>query len=86
MFLSWVARNGIDLHLIDPGKPQQNAFIESYNGKFRDECLNEHWFADLFEARVKIENWRVDYNTERPHMSLGSMTPEEFARLAKNSG
>lgn len=79
-FLSWASECKIDLHFIDPGRPQQNAFVESFNGKFRDECLNEHWFKDLREARLKIENWRVEYNTIRPHSSLGNLTPEEFVR------
>lgn len=82
-FLSWTARTSIDLHLIDPGRPQQNAFIESFNGKFRDECLNEHWFVDLSEARLKIEKWRVEYNTERPHSALGSLSPAEYVRSIK---
>ena len=79
-FLAWTSERKIDLHFIDPGRPQQNAFVESFNGKFRDECLNEHWFRDLNEAQLKIERWRVEYNTERPHMSLGNLTPEEYVR------
>ncbi|MFQ6017067.1 MAG: IS3 family transposase [Kiloniellaceae bacterium] len=75
----WAYRNGVRLHFIEPGKPIQNAFIESFNGKFRDECLNEHWFLNLRDARETIEAWRRDYNTERPHSSLGYITPEEFA-------
>ena len=67
------------LHFIEPGKPVQNAFIESFNGKFRDECLNQNWFMSLAEARQIIEAWRVDYNTARPHSSLGYRTPAEFA-------
>jgi hypothetical protein len=67
------------LHFIEPGKPVQNAFIESFNGKFRDECLNQNWFVSLDDARRIIENWRVNYNTVRPHSSLGYRTPEEFA-------
>ena len=63
-----------------PGKPNENAYIESFNGKFRDECLNEHWFISLVHARSVIEAWRIAYNTERPHSSLGNLTPEEFAR------
>jgi transposase InsO family protein len=70
------------LHFIEPGKPVQNAFIESFNGKFRDECLNQNWFVSLNDARQIIENWRVDYNTVRPHSSLGYLTPEEFAARA----
>lgn len=63
---------------IDPGKPQQNAYIESFNGKFRDECLNENWFVSLKHAQEVCEAWREDYNRSRPHSSLGDLTPEEF--------
>ncbi|PCO04049.1 IS3 family transposase, partial [Microbulbifer flavimaris] len=65
--------------LIQPGKPTQNGYIESFNGKFRDECLNEHWFRDLAHAREIISIWRQDYNEQRPHASLGYQTPAEFA-------
>ena len=75
----WAFAHGVRLHFIEPGKPVQNAFIESFNGKFRDECLNQNWFVDLRDARRIIEGWRVDYNTARPHSSLGYRTPEEFA-------
>lgn len=75
----WAWRNGVRLNFIEPGKPTQNAFIESFNGKFRDECLNENWFLDLDDAREIIESWRIDYNTKRPHSALGYATPEEFA-------
>ncbi len=75
----WAYRNGVRLNFIEPGKPTQNAFIESFNGRFRDECLNENWFLDLGDAREIIEAWRVDYNTSRPHSALGYATPEEFA-------
>ena len=74
--------NGVALHFIEPGKPTQNAFIESFNGKFRDECLNQNWFVSLDDARRTIEDWRGDYNTVRPHSSLGYLTPEEFAAQA----
>ena len=74
----WAYERGVRLRLIAPGKPQQNGFVESFNGKFRDECLNEHWFLSLYEAREKVEAWRVEYNRERPHSSLGNQTPEEF--------
>src|SRR5206468_10740743 len=63
-------------------KPVDNAFIESFNGKFRDECLNEHWFLDLEDARTKIETWRNDYNEVRPHSALGNRTPTEYAARA----
>ncbi|WP_034638454.1 integrase core domain-containing protein, partial [Chitinivibrio alkaliphilus] len=70
-------------HFIEPGKPMQNGHCESFNGRFRDECLNEHWFTSLKEARKIIEEWRIDYNQKRPHSSLNSMTPQEFANLNK---
>jgi putative transposase len=75
----WAFEHGVELHFIAPGKPTQNAHIESFNGKFRDECLNENWFLTLPEAREKIEAWRRDYNQARPHSALGYLTPEEFA-------
>ncbi len=75
----WAWRNGVRLNFIEPGKPTQNAFIESFNGRFRDECLNENWFLDLDDAREIIEAWRIDYNTSRPHSALDYATPEEFA-------
>jgi len=75
----WAYQRGVKLHFIAPGKPEQNAYVESFNGKFRDECLNQHWFGDLEEAREKIETWRQDYNQQRPHSALGYRTPEEFA-------
>jgi len=75
---AWAGQHGVQLHFIQPGKPVQNAFIESFNGKFRDECLNEHAFLSLAEARLIIEAWRDDYNHLRPHSSLGALTPIEF--------
>jgi putative transposase len=75
----WAYENGVKLHFIDPGKPTQNGFIESFNGKFRDECLNSHWFRDLADARVKIRAWRDEYNNDRPHSSIGNLTPMEYA-------
>ena len=75
----WAYRSGVRLSFIRPGKPNENAYIESFNGKFRDECLNEHWFITLAHARSIIEAWRIEYNTERPHSSLGNQTPQEFA-------
>ena len=74
----WAHQRGVKLHYIEPGKPYQNAYIESFNGRFRDECLNQHLFFDLLDARQKIETWRLDYNQNRPHSSLGNMTPQEF--------
>lgn len=76
----WAAMRGVSLRFIDPGKPVQNAFVESFNGKFRDECLNGHWFTSLEEARNVSEGWRIDYNEQRPHQSLQYKTPVEFAR------
>jgi putative transposase len=75
----WAYQRGVKLHFIEPGKPVQNAFVESFNGKMRDECLNEHWFRTLGEARQTIEAWRRDYNQVRPHSALGNRTPQEFA-------
>lgn len=74
----WGYRHGLRLDFIDPGKPQQNAYIESFNGKFRDECLNEHWFLSIRHAKGVIEDWRQEYNDERPHSSLGYLTPNQF--------
>jgi len=76
---AWAYARGIELHLIQAGKPTQNAYVGSFNGKFRDECLNEHWFQSLADARSKIAAWRVDYNQNRPHSSLEDLTPAEFA-------
>lgn len=76
----WAYRRGIKLQFIRPGKPVENAYIESFNGRLRDECLNEHWFINLDHARRIIEEWRLDYNEVRPHSSLGYLTPEEFAK------
>jgi putative transposase len=77
--LRWVQETRIDWHYIAPGKPQQNAFIESFNGKLRDEYLNETLFSLLVEARETLEPWREDYNTHRPHSALGNLTPSDFA-------
>ena len=86
----WAYRHNVRLHFIEPGKPVENCYIESFNGKFRDECLSEHWFMHLQHAREVIETWRVDYNEVRPHRSIGNLTPSEFARtraaeIASNS-
>ncbi len=75
----WAYQHGVELKLIQAGKPTQNAYIESFNGKFRDECLNEHWFTSLPHARSLIATWRKDYNEQRPHSSLDYATPAEFA-------
>lgn len=79
---AWAYARGVQLHFIRPGKPVDNAFVESFNGKFRDECLNSHWFFDLDDARTKIEAWRIDYNEVRPHSALGNRTPTEYATQA----
>lgn len=76
----WAYQNKVQLKFIQPGKPTQNAFVESFNGKFRDECLNMHWFISLEHARYEIEQWRKDYNENRPHRSLKMKTPNEFAK------
>lgn len=81
----WAYRNGVELKLIQPGKPMQNGYVESFNGKFRDECLNEHWFVSLAQAQVIIGAWRCDYNEFRPHSSLGDLTPAEFAARCRAS-
>ena len=79
----WAYENGVQLHFITPGRPMENGYIESFNGKFRDECLNENWFLDLADARRKIAEWKRDYNYVRPHSALGYLTPMEFAAAWK---
>ncbi|MDV6237901.1 integrase core domain-containing protein, partial [Leptospira ellisii] len=79
-FLRWAFEKGVDIHFITPGKPTENAFIESFNGKMRNECLNENWFKNLEQAEQIIQEWRNFYNSERPHSSLGGLTPEEYLR------
>jgi putative transposase len=74
----WAYRQGGILDFIEPGKPVQNAYIESFNGRFRDECLNESWFVSLADARQTIEAWRIDYNELRPHSGLADRTPAEL--------
>jgi putative transposase len=82
----WAYDHGVSLQFIAPGKPIQNAYIESFNARLREECLNEHVFVSLADARVKIECWRLAYNRERPHSSLGNLTPEEFAAAVQPLG
>ena len=77
--LAWADENTVEWHYIAPGKPMQNGFVESFNGRLRDECLNEHLFDGLADARRIITSWQADYNDERPHTSLDGMTPTEFA-------
>jgi putative transposase len=76
----WAVGRGVRLRFIDPGKPVQNAFVESFNGRFRDECLDQHWFESLADARRTVEDWRQDYNRMRPHSALGYRAPEAFRR------
>lgn len=77
--LKWCQESNIEWHYIAPGKPMQNGFVESFNGSFRDECLNEILFSSLAHARAEIQAWKEDYNSNRPHSSLGNSTPSEFA-------
>jgi putative transposase len=83
--LKWVNDNKVEWHYIDPGKPQQNGYIESFNGSLRDECLNEEIFDSLAEARRTLALWRYDYNEVRPHSSLGNQTPAEARRALEQS-
>ncbi len=78
--VAWAHERGVALRLIQPGKPNQNAYVESFNGRLRDECLNEHWFPTLLHARTEIERWRWEYNEERPKRSLGGLTPAAYAQ------
>jgi len=77
----WAYEHQVELQFIEPGRPVQNAFVESFNGTLRNECLNEHWFVSLADTRRLVESWRIDYNQVRPHSSLGDRTPAEFAAL-----
>ena len=79
----WAYLNGVELDFSRPGKPTDNAFIESFNGRFRQECLKENWFLSLEDAEEKVESWRRYYNGERPHSALGNLSPREFAALAE---
>ncbi len=83
---AWAYERGIKLQFIRPGKPVDNAYMESFNGKFRDECLNQNWFMSVEHARRVAEEWRIDFNEERPHSSLGDLTPAEFRRLEEEKG
>jgi transposase InsO family protein len=78
--LTWAHRNAVTLRPIEPGKPNQNAYVESFNGRLRDECLNEHWFTSIEHARAVIDAWRREYNEERPKKSLGGLTPAQYAK------
>ena len=81
--LTWQEERQVEWHYIAPGKPMQNGFVESFNGRLRDECLNEHLFRSHRDARERIEEWRIDYNLNRPHSSLGGLTPHEFATRSR---
>jgi len=83
--LRWSQDTGVNWHYIAPGKPMQNAYVESFNGRLRDECLNETLFGNLAEARRIIETWRIDYNTQRPHTSLGGLAPAVYAQLNRSN-
>jgi putative transposase len=83
-FDQWAYERGIQLRLFEAGKPMQNAYVERFNGKFRDECLNEHWFRSLAEARATIVAWRIDYNQHRPHSTPGYTPPAEFAAALRS--
>lgn len=78
---AWAYAHSVTLDFIEPGKPSQNGHMESFNGKFRDECLNVHWFASLAHARAIIQAWKEDYNTHRPHSALSGQTPPAFAQM-----
>jgi putative transposase len=78
--LTWAHRRDVTLRLIEPGKPNQNAYVESFHSRFRDECLNEHWFTSLAHAQTVIEAWRREYNEERPKKRLGGLTPAAYAQ------
>ena len=80
---AWAYRNKVQLDFIRPGKPVENAYIESFNGRLRDELLNVHVFSSLLDAREKLEEWRIDYNYQRPHKSLNYSTPDEFVRIQR---
>ena len=80
----WAYSNEVKLAFSRPGKPTDNAFIESLNGSFRDECLNCHWFDSLRDAKLKIDAWRVDYNESRPHQALNNLSPNEFVAQKQN--
>ena len=77
---AWSEERRVRLEFIQPGKPAQNAYVESFNGRLRDECLNANWFTSLSDAKIKIESWRQDYNQQRPHSSLNYVPPSEFAQ------
>lgn len=77
---AWAHGCGVALQFIRPGKPVDNAFVEAFNSRLRDECLNQHWFLTLADARVTIEGWRLSYNTARPHRALNQLAPAQYAK------
>ncbi|MCE4317359.1 integrase core domain-containing protein, partial [Xanthomonas hortorum pv. gardneri] len=83
--VAWAHARGVQLRLTQPGKPNQNAYVESFNGRLRDECLNEHWFPTLLHARTEIERWRREYNEDRPKKAIGGMTPAAYAQHLANT-
>jgi putative transposase len=83
MLDQWAYLNKVELDFSRPGKPGDNAFIEAFNGRLRQECLNASWFLSMGDARTRIEAWRIDYNQNRPHSALGDLTPTEFAGQLK---
>ena len=86
MLDQWAYLNGVELDFSRPGKPTDNAFIEAFNGRLRDECLNENWFLSLEDAREKVRSWRKEYNRWRPHSALCNLSPEEFIRMKELVG
>ena len=83
---AWAYQRQVKLDFIRPGRPMENGYIESFNGRLRDECLNAELFSDLLDARTKLAAWRQDYNEHRPHGSIGNLTPVEFARSVRMDG
>ncbi len=83
--VAWAHARGVQLRLIQPGKPNQNAYVESFNGRLGDECLNKHWFPTLLHARTEIERWRREYNEDRPKKAIGGMTPAAYAQHLANT-
>ena len=81
--LKWQEDRKVDWHYIAPGKPMQNGFVESFNGRMRDECLNEHLFDSLYHARSLVAAWRIDFNLHRPHSSLAGLTPAQYVNRSK---
>ena len=85
MLDQWAYLNGVEIDFSRPGKPTDNAYIEAFNGRLRAECLNASWFLSMADARDRIEEWRTDYNEDRPHTALGGLTPSAFANQANEA-